>query len=423
MDLRRFLCVGLVVCSIPYLGCASKSGSNGLRSSSGSALSKSSTTAPFNDPRYQNLVEKIEADGGTTSYDQEPDSTAGKIGSAVKKATSSVTSALTLKPKVIKAHDPVSLSSMPEHINVAVIYQAGRLAESKGDRAAAIKQYTRAVEEAPEHLPSLISLARLHDRDENFSEAQRLYRKAIKAEPGNAMAYNDLGLCLARNDRDEESIAALGQAISLEPSSKLYRNNLATVLVDMGRVDAAWNELAGAHSPAVAHYNLGYLLFENGDKQQAQRQFQLAVQKDPALTAAQDMLARFDGPRPEQSAAAEKVRFRVDDLMTQVAPSAPAGALRARPVAMVVSPRELRRIPPTDSPEDNGPPKPPTIRLHQPVPTGPQLQPAPLGTPVVPIQPQSGIQFPGRTMSGTMVQDSEDADLPTPELLNEVAQN
>ena len=296
MDMRRFLCIGLVVCSIPYLGCASKSGSNGLRSSSGSALSKSSTTAPFNDPRYQQLVEKIEADGGTTSYDQKPDSTAGKIGSAVKKATSSVTSALTLKPKVMKAPDPVSLSSMPEHINVAVIYQAGRLAESKGDRAAAIKQYTRAVEEDPEHLPSLISLARLHDRDENFSEAQRLYRKAIKAEPGNAMAYNDLGLCLARNDRDEESIAALRQAISLEPSSKLYRNNLATVLVDMGRVDAAWNELVGATPPPWPTTTWAISSSRMGTSSKLNASSNWLSKKDPSLRAAQDMLARFDGP-------------------------------------------------------------------------------------------------------------------------------
>ena len=54
----------------------------------------------------------------------------------------------------------------------------------------------------------------------------------------------------------------LRQAVKLEPKRKLYRNNLATVLVDMGRTDEAWDELSSVHTPAVAHYNLGYLLYQ-----------------------------------------------------------------------------------------------------------------------------------------------------------------
>ncbi len=421
MDMRQFLVVGLVVCSIPYLGCASKSGHKQLQARSGAAIGSSSTAAPFNDPRYQNLVKKIQADGGTTSYAQESDSTTSKIGSAVKKAGSSIKGALTLKPKVIKAGDPISLSSMPEQINVDVFYQSGRLAESKGNRAAAIKQYTRAVEEDPKHIPSLISLARLHDRAENFVEAEKLYRKAIETEPGNAMAYNDLGLCLARNGRDEESLVELRHAVSLEPDRELYRNNLATVLVDMGQVDAAWNELKGAHSPAVAHYNVGYLLYQNGDKQLAQRHFALAYKQDPTLSAAKNMLAELGDAPPVPATAAEKVRFRVDDLMVE-APANASRSVQTSPVAMVVSPRELRRVPPTDSSADDEPPQLVPSGLQNSVPSRPQLQAAPLGPPVVPTQPQSGIQFPGKTMSGTMVQDIEETELPTPELLNEVAQ-
>ena len=215
-------------------------------------------------------------------------------------------------------------------------------------RSAAIKQYTRALEEDPKHIPSLISLARLHDRQNNFDEAQRLYRRAIAAEPENAMAYNDLGLCLGRNDRGEESIEALRQAIKLEPNRKLYRNNLATVLVELGRIDEAWNELNSVHTAAVAHYNLGFLLYQKGDMQAARRRFALACANDSSLSAAKDMLAQLNEQPTQQSAPSGKVRYRVEDMIVGPATVLTSNGPPTKPVAMVHSPRELRRIPPTE---------------------------------------------------------------------------
>ena len=340
MDKRQWLVIGLALVTLTYLGCASKSGNKSLFSKKESAGSSVSKPAPFNDPRYQELVNKVEKAGGTATLPNESDSTMNKIGSAVKRASSSVVSAVTLKPKVVKAADPVSLSSVPQSINADVYYQAGRLAESTGRREAAAKQYTVALDKDPDHLLSLISLARLHDRENEFAEAQRLYRKAIKVAPDNAMAYNDLGLCLARNDQDKDSIEALRQAISLEPDRKLYRNNLATVLVDMGKVDEAWNELIGAHSPAVAHYNLGYLLLQNGDKQQANHHFSLAYEKDPSLTEARDMLAQ-SSPQPAPTAPTarptRKVRLRVEDLVAGNEMSGPSAAPSAAMMASAAS--------------------------------------------------------------------------------------
>ena len=58
--------------------------------------------------RYQNLVQEIEQQGGMASFDTQPKSTTQKITGAVSAATASVANALTLKPKVIKAADPVA---------------------------------------------------------------------------------------------------------------------------------------------------------------------------------------------------------------------------------------------------------------------------------------------------------------------------
>ncbi len=393
--MRRFLFLGLVFCSIPLVGCASKSGKNSLQTNGSSGLSHSETPAPFNDARYQKLVKEIEDSGGTTQMPDESESALSKIGSSVKKATGSVASALTLKPKVIKAADPVSLDNMPNEIHADVFYQAGRLAESKGNQKAAAEQYRRALETDPKHLPSLISLARLHDRSDEFTQAQQLYLRAVKVAPQSATAYNDLGLCLARDKQPQEGVAALRQAISLEPNSKLYRNNLATLLIDLGQVNEAWNTLLGAHSPAVAHYNVGVLLHEKGDLIQARRQFELALQKDATLVVAKEMLATLE-TQTVAKATDDKVRYRVEDEAA------------AQSVSMVVSPRELRRIPPTSQTAPL-----PAVRQRDAAP-GPIL-----GPPAQPY-PQGSTRSP--KTSSNMVREQIDGDLPTPSLLGEVAQ-
>ncbi len=439
MDMRRFLVLALMVCTTPFLGpflgCTSKATSNHLQPDSGPALSRSSTGS-FNDPRYQSLVKEVESQKKVSAFSDEPESTTEKIGSAVKKASASVTGALTLKPKVDKADDPVALDNMPDKINVDVYYQAGRLAESSGNIDMAAKQYKQALSEDKNHIPSLISLARLYDRQDKYSQAETLYRRAIAVDPDSAMAHNDLGLCLARHDQADESLAELRKAVSLEPKRKLYRNNLATVLVEMGRNDEAWKELSSVHPKAVAHYNLGYLLYQKGDQAEARQRFRLAIEADRSLSVAADMLAQLGDESPAASslpAPADKVRFRVDDAVAQ-APKASLGPVyRISPVAMVLSPKELRRTPPTQSQSESTAPETPAVKLLEPIPVDDDSVPPPVPESQIPgsqipgsqAPPPDGslMRLPSISTSENVVHDEEESDLPTPELLQEVAQH
>lgn len=434
MDMRRFLVVGLLICSFTYHGCASKSGKKSLVQSSKPGLAASSTAAPFGNAKYRDLVEELEANNGTWPSSSRSRSTFGKITASVKtatqKATTAVSSALTPESKVVKAPDPISLASMPEQINADVFYQAGRLAESKGNMGAAIEQYTQALATNPEHTPSLISLARLHDRVQDFAKAQRFYRRAIEASPENVVPYNDLGLCLARNGHRQESITVLRQAVALQPDRKLYRNNLATVLVTTGQIDEAWQQLREIHSPAEAHYNLGYLLSKKGHKDEAHRHLTLAIQKDPSLTDAQNLLAQLRGNSPTSptaSTASEPAGTAVDRVASRrTQPTSSSRSTKVSPASMVRSRRSIRRIPPSDDDSASGePPHPPRVQLHTPVPPAPQSQHTPAKAPAAPLQPQSKMQFPTQTISeprAELGESVEETELPTPSLLNDIAQ-
>jgi Flp pilus assembly protein TadD len=422
VGMRRISWLGLLAVSVLSLGCWSKSGSNRLAANSVGGAGPSAVTKPLGDQRYDNLLREMEDNGNQISADMTPKTTTQKVSGAIKKASATVAGALTIKPKVHKAPDPLALDNMPKKFGVDLCYQAGRLAESNNNPTAAIKQYERGLEDSPNHLPTLISLARVYDRQDEFDKAEKLYRRALEAEPANALAHNDLGLCLARHNKAELGLVELRQAVKLEPNRKLYRNNLATVLVDLGRTDEAWTELNAVHPVAVAHYNLGYLLYHSGkNKSRALQEFTLAKEADASLAAAQQMLDQLNAEtqhadKTEVAMKPTKVQCRIEDVGPQ--PTTVEKRTPAYPVAAARSPVDLRRTPPTES-ESTPAPAPPVM---EPVP----LEPAdtdllPTAAPAGPAQPPPSSEFPIRMMSGAEVEDTDESALPTPALLDDVA--
>ena len=115
--------------------------------------------------------------------------------------------------------------------------------------------------------------------------------------------------------------------VSLTPDNAKYRNNLAAALVDVGRADEAYEQLATINSPAVAHYNLAYLLQQRGQRPDAIKHLREAISLDPALTPAHEMLSQLSGstaPPPVVSQAAPH------------ATSASEPRIASRPVARTV---------------------------------------------------------------------------------------
>jgi tetratricopeptide (TPR) repeat protein len=220
-----------------------------------------------------------------------------------KKTTAAVTGGTAAKQKSnLPVDDPLRLDRMPKKIGPEVYLGAARLLENQGSFAEAEGNYREALKVAPNDLAALIGLARLHDRQGQGQKAIELYQKAAQAHPTNGLVFNDMGLCYRRQQQLDKSLAAFRKAVELHPDNAKYRNNLAAALVDSGRGDEAYHELAVLNSSAVAHYNLAYLLQQKGQRADAMRHLQEALAVDPALTPARDMLAQFGVP-----AAAEAI--------------------------------------------------------------------------------------------------------------------
>jgi len=210
-----------------------------------------------------------------------------------RKAANAFTSALTIEPKVVPPDDPTSLAGGNQEPGADLHYYAARVCESQSNVPAAAAHYQQSLALDSKNVRTLIAYARLLDRQANFHEAERLYHQALQLEPDNAIASNDIGMMYARQGMYDAALQALARAVQLQPANQRYRNNIAIVLIDAGRLDDAFMHLAAVHGEAAAHYNLGYLLARRGANNQAMQQLRLAIQLNPYLAPANQLLTQL----------------------------------------------------------------------------------------------------------------------------------
>lgn len=302
MEKTSLIGVALLLSLLAFAGC----------SSSGS---KASALPPVGTPGEGGLVQNVP-----------PVSQAQTSPMGLGKFTSGVKSLLSTKQadKAPVEDDPLALSKRPQEGPDLYVVLA-QLHERSGNLNGAAEQYQRALAADPSHLGALLGFARLNDREGRFAQAEQLYQQATARHPQSAAAHNDLGLCLARQGKLPAAQQALGKAIELAPDRKLYRNNLALVLVEMGRPAEALRQLAAVDPPAVAHYNLGYLLSERNQIEAARFQFAKAAELDPTFAEAQHWLAMLPPPSGAEAGAPSAAYPSTDSPAPRYADERPIG--------------------------------------------------------------------------------------------------
>lgn len=198
--------------------------------------------------------------------------------------------------------DATSLANMPNSIGPELWVSNGQLYESQGQFEKALANYTKALEGDPNNLPALVSTARLYDRQSQADRAAEFFQKAIKTKPNDATLYNDLGLVYQKQGNLAASKDQLQKAIAIDPKNVRYHNNLAAVLVDNGQSEDAVKQLGLVHAPAVANYNVAYLHFSKQNIPAAQQHLKVALQQDPNLQPARELMNRLGGSQGMQTA-------------------------------------------------------------------------------------------------------------------------
>ncbi len=155
----------------------------------------------------------------------------------------------------------------------------------------------RAVESLPEYPDLLYDYAMAAEKLDNLDVLEANLRKLIQLRPDHAHAYNALGYTLAdRNIRLEEARDLIGKALQLAPDDPFIMDSMGWVNYRMGNIDEGLDYLRRAYDirsdPEIAAH-LGELLWAKGDRVEAKRVWQTALEEHPDNEALRSTVKRF----------------------------------------------------------------------------------------------------------------------------------
>ena len=142
-------------------------------------------------------------------------------------------------------------------------------------------------------------------RNRAYTSEASILADTIRKRPGNYRARSNLATILIDDGRLDEAVAQLAEAIRLEPRFAQAHYNLGTAFLDQERYEDAVAELERTlrlePSHVLAHVNLGTALLNLGRVEEARAQFARAVRLDPGQAQ-----FRANLERARQQAATER---------------------------------------------------------------------------------------------------------------------
>ena len=150
----------------------------------------------------------------------------------------------------------------------------------------------------PDNPELLYDYALLAERLDKLDLMEASLRRVMQIAPDNQHAYNALGYSLAeRNIRLPEALALIERALQMAPGDPFIMDSMGWVQFRMGNLPAAEDALRRAYAvrpdPEIA-VHLGEVLWQKGDKDEAQKLWREAQGKDPKNDALKSTLARLN---------------------------------------------------------------------------------------------------------------------------------
>lgn len=176
-----------------------------------------------------------------------------------------------------------------------------------GHRREAIALYERARTLDPKRTHVCRILAVLYDQDGQDASALAEYEAAIEATPDDAELLNDFG-CFHNSRGDYASAEQwFRKSLAVKPQQQRAWTNLGMALGNQGKYGPSYDAFVKAVGPAAAHSNVGMLLAQRGQWDDARRAFRNALAIQPELPQARAVLNYLDSPPRENSGPREPV--------------------------------------------------------------------------------------------------------------------
>ncbi len=171
-----------------------------------------------------------------------------------------------------------------------ILRDAGRLPEAMAVLDGGLRRY-------PDNTDLLYDHAMLAEKANRIDLMEKQLRKVIALAPKNQHAYNALGYSLAdRNMRLPEAYALISKALELAPEDPFIMDSMGWVQFRMGRLKEAEEMLRRAFAirpDAEIAVHLGEVLWVKGQKEDAQKYWRDAREKDPQNDTLKNTLIRL----------------------------------------------------------------------------------------------------------------------------------
>lgn len=197
--------------------------------------------------------------------------------------------------------DLVFESDRETNDNISLIFGKARLQEKKGLLAEAREAYQRILESDPGHVPSLHRLGVIAAQFDQIDVAMEYLNRAAGIAKPSQDLLGDLSYVQFLAGDLEGAEATCLEALKFDPANHRITNNLGMALGYQGRISESLDVFRRVTSEAEALNNVGFILSQTNQPEEAKSYFQRALDLDPNLKqSANGLVEIFQFQRAEQ---------------------------------------------------------------------------------------------------------------------------
>ncbi len=208
----------------------------------------------------------------------------------------------TFKPKTEDARTSTASDLLGEDVSddgvnpaekrISLLHAKASLAEMDSLPAEAISSYEKVLEIDPSNVTALHRLALLHIQQCDYKDAEARFQAALRGATDNAPLHNDYGYFCHLQNRPAEAIEHLSKAVEINPDYFAAHNNLGLVLAEEGQQEEAERHFRlGKCDQAETLNNLALARFMKSDIGDAKSLYKQALKIDPNQERARSSLA------------------------------------------------------------------------------------------------------------------------------------
>ncbi len=166
------------------------------------------------------------------------------------------------------------------------------------------RYYQQALKTDGKCLDAYVGLARTYEELGDHNAAVTAYQKGLKVFPKQASLWYELGMCQARHKEWSPAVEQLQKASELDADNRIYSHTLAYTLARAGRYDESFACFTKTLGEAQAHYNIARMLHHLHQDEACKQRLQQALQADPTLQPAKQLLTQLNTPAASIKTAA-----------------------------------------------------------------------------------------------------------------------